>query len=82
MAAVVRHTAFLFQLYEMRQHRTRRGRMQPLVDIGIHARNHFGDRRKPIADAGQNLRLALQPMIEISREKRLGIGDRRAMRRI
>ena len=82
LAIVGNHPPFLLQLDQMRQHRARGGGMQALVDIGIHARDHFGDRVDAVAQAGDDLRLAVEPVIEIGLQERLGIADRRAMRRI
>src|SRR5579871_2637041 len=60
--AVVLYPALVLQLDQMRQHRTRGGRMQLFVHVRIHPRHHRGDRVEAVPDAGQHLALAVVAM--------------------
>src|ERR1700674_2976769 len=76
------YAALILELDEVREHRTRRGGMQLLVDVGIHARHHRRNRVEAVPYRLQHLALALIAMLEIGGEEGLEIGARRAVRGI
>src|SRR5436305_820731 len=63
----------------MREYGAAGGGMQARVHIRIEAADDFWNRVRAVPDARKYLRLALQAVIEISLEKRLGITNRRAV---
>jgi len=63
------------------QHRMRRRRVQPRINVLVEHRHHGLDAGQPLADRRQDLRLAVPAVVDIGLDERARLRDRRAVRR-
>ncbi len=62
------------------EHRLRRSRIEPRIDVGVDHRHHLGDTATPLGDLVEDLGLARQPVRLVGRQERRHVLHRRSVR--